>query len=392
MKSRIIIFNGGVLLTNHDNSKLGVTEIRTFFGYLNPNNFKQSSNKMNNGTTNSTIPPSVFSKDYTYVEGAYMCVAWMYPIHIGFAYLVALMGLGAMVTRLFNRIKFLHVWFGRFFMIFMFCCMATSLVIYNTGLPTAIIVFFVLLTIGQSVGWLAIKIHVMIMEKQALKMVQDKLMKLIASGAKFQVKEEKVLNKEDKLKEGKHETHSQKTNDASEEENNHSENSDENEKQEQTPAVAESTEFNPNVQKKEVEDAIVDVGIVFNISSEIAKAKGEIANSKGFFGRFFSMKSLHALGMFIAWWNIFGRAMVTDPTKWDGCWAYPAFKNPSGVAVYAPEVKPGSSFISNVPLFVSVAFLPGFLGFIAIGFVYSLTFGLIAWYKQSKLKKQTNKL
>jgi hypothetical protein len=357
-----------------------------FSNYLNGQIAFQLTNKtilqMNNGTTNSTIPPSVFTKDYTYVEGAYMCIAWMYPIHIGFAYLVALMGIGAMITRLFNRIKFLHVWFGRFFMIFMFCTMASSLVIFNTGLPTAIMVFFVLLTIGQSVGWLAIKIHVMIMEKQALKIVQDKLMKLIASGAKFQVKE-KVADEKNTLKEGKHETHSQKTNEGSEEESNHSENSDDNEKQ----AVAESNEVKPNVQKTDVEDAIVDVGVVFNLSNEIAKAKGEIANSKGFFGRFFSMKSLHALGMFIAWWNIFGRAMVTDPTKWDGCWAYPAFKNPSGIAVYAPEIKPGSAFISNVPLFVSVAFLPGLFAFIAIGFVYSMTFGLISWYKQSKLKK-----
>eukprot|EP01080_Neovahlkampfia_damariscottae_P008306 gene8306-130_t len=340
-----------------------------------------------NSTTNSTIPPSVFTHDYTYVQGAWMCIAWMYPIHIGFAYLVALMGIGAFITRVIKPIMFLHVWFGRLFMIFMFCTMASSLVIFNTGLPTAIMVFFVLLTIGQSVGWLAIKIHQMIMEKKALAIVQKKIITMMANGTKITDFEKVATAKLQEVStEGEYGTEAKERNSISDNNSNDGSSADEEKKDlGEKGENGEKGEIHENV-----EDKVESIGTnAFNLQKEIGIAKGQIAGSKGFFGRFFSLKSLHALGMFVAWWNIFGRAAVTNPAKWDGCWSYPAYKDTTGNVVYANELKDnGSSFVANVPLFVSVSFVPAFVLFIAFGFCYSLAAGLIALYKQKKAEKK----
>ena len=341
----------------------------------------QLENMQHNSTANSTyIPPSVYSNDYTYVEGAWMCIRWMYPIHIGFAYLVALMGIGAMITRLFNPIKFLHVWFGRFFLIFMFCTMASSLVIFNTGLPTAIMIFFVILTISQSVGWLAIKIHEMIMNKQAMEIVQKKIIKMATEGVSAKtVEKSKQFDEESKLEKNEKQPSTSSDEDS---EGNHS---DPNQLEENHSGEHQGPSNDAASNEKHIEEVVSGIDSNFNLQKEIGIAKGQIAGSKGFFGRFFSMKSLHALGMFIAWWNIFGRAAVTDPGKWQGCWAYPAYKDTTGNVQFVQELKDGGTgFISNVPLFVAVAFLPGFLGFVIFGFIWSLIAGLIALYKQKK--------
>lgn len=295
---------------------------------------------MNTTSVNSTIPSSIYTNQYTFVNGSYFCVAWMYPIHIIFAYLVALMGIFALTTRVINPLKFLHVWCGRFFMIFMFCTMATSLMIYNTGLPVAIMVFFLFLTIGQSFGWLAIKIHAMILEKQALKIVQERIIKLASMTRKSQ-SEEIPLDKEQL-------------------------------------GLA-------NDIKKEKEFS--GIGPDFNLEAEIGKTKGEILNSKGFFARFFSFKAIHGLGMTVAWWNIFGRLVVTNPFNWQGCRTYPAWKTSTGPITYVPEIR-GNEFVDNVPLFVSVAFIPAFLIFIFVGFSWSFIFGCLATHKQKKQKEK----
>lgn len=286
--------------------------------------------------TNNTLPASIFTAEYTFAYGSYFCLKWMYPIHISFAYLVGIVGILAFVTRMFNRLKFLHTWFGRLFVIFMFCTMATSLMIYNTGLPTAIMVFFFLLTIGLSVGILSIKLHMMLLEKQALKMVQEKITKLLKG---------EVINSEEKL--------------------------------------SEMDDLNP--EKRGIMN-------VFNLENEINLAKGIIVNSKGVLERFISFKALHGLGMFVAWWNIFGRILVTNPMIWleHGCYTYPAHKNPTGIPTYVPETRENADFISNVPLFVFVAFVPAFLLFIAIGFIFSLVAGIVA--NKQKNKAQEAKL
>lgn len=264
---------------------------------------------------NSTLPASIYTLEYTYVNGAYLCVAWMYPLHIMFAYLVGFTGIVALVSRAFDRIKFLHLWAGRIFVICMFCCMASSLLIYNTGLPTSIVVLFVLLTIGLAVGIITIKIHMIILEKRAMKRVQDKIVKIFKGEAK----------------------------------------------------VEEGKDFLTN----------------FNLEAEVGRAKGEISNAKGFIERFISFKAAHGLGMFVAWWNIFGRIIVTNPASFGGCQTYPAWKS-TGTPVYVPEFR--DDFVSNVWVFVTVAFVPAFLIFILIGAIWSFVADLLARYNKKKLE------
>eukprot|EP01125_Pyxidicula_operculata_P019634 TRINITY_DN7127_c0_g2_i1.p1 TRINITY_DN7127_c0_g2~~TRINITY_DN7127_c0_g2_i1.p1 ORF type:complete len:187 (-),score=9.44 TRINITY_DN7127_c0_g2_i1:57-617(-) len=55
----------------------------------------------------------------------------------------------------------------------MFWCMASSLLIHNAGLPLPIIVFFVLLMLSLSIGWLVIKLHSQNMEEEAFKRVNE---------------------------------------------------------------------------------------------------------------------------------------------------------------------------------------------------------------------------
>lgn len=103
--------------------------------------------------------PSLSSLDYTYSFSKYSCVAWVYPLHIIFAYLVVLTGILAMLSRIVDRIRPYHTTFGRWFLIFMFWCMASSLLIYTNGLPFPIIISFVYLMVSLTVGWNAIKVH-----------------------------------------------------------------------------------------------------------------------------------------------------------------------------------------------------------------------------------------
>lgn len=105
-------------------------------------------------------PDSSFTTlDYTFSDSKYSCVSWMYPVHITFAYLVGISGLLALLSRVIPKLTPYHPTFGRWYIIFMLWCMASSLLIYNTGLPFPIIVSFVYLLVSITLGWNAIKVH-----------------------------------------------------------------------------------------------------------------------------------------------------------------------------------------------------------------------------------------
>ncbi len=70
--------------------------------------------------------------------------------------------------------------------------MATSLLIHNTGLPFAIIVFFLFLLVSISVGWIAIKIHSTTMEKEALLRVQERIKTEGLSTTIFEMKNQEI--------------------------------------------------------------------------------------------------------------------------------------------------------------------------------------------------------
>lgn len=99
------------------------------------------------------------SLDYTYSFSKYSCVAWVYPLHIMFAYLIVITGILAMLSRIIDKLRPYHITFGRWYLIFMFWCMASSLLIYTNGLPFPIIISFLYLLISITIGWNSIKVH-----------------------------------------------------------------------------------------------------------------------------------------------------------------------------------------------------------------------------------------
>ena len=104
--------------------------------------------------------PSFNHTSYTYSFDKYSCVSWVYPFHIIFAYLVVLTGFLAIISRVITKLRPYHAAFGRFYLIFMLWCMASSLLIHNTGLPLPILVSFLYLLVSITIGWNVIRIHV----------------------------------------------------------------------------------------------------------------------------------------------------------------------------------------------------------------------------------------
>ncbi|KAJ3211628.1 hypothetical protein HK099_007959 [Clydaea vesicula] len=96
----------------------------------------------------------------------------MYLVHIGFAYVIAFSGLACFITRIIPSIKWLHVWFGRCYIISMLGGTFTSLLIFNSGLPSGTIVSFIIVFFGLTFGWLFIKFHQSTLESNTLKQVE----------------------------------------------------------------------------------------------------------------------------------------------------------------------------------------------------------------------------
>jgi hypothetical protein len=65
-------------------------------------------------------PASFYNNDTTESFSKISCLAWMYPIHIALAYVLVASGFLALVSRIVPSIKWLHVHFGRTFMMTMY--------------------------------------------------------------------------------------------------------------------------------------------------------------------------------------------------------------------------------------------------------------------------------
>lgn len=127
-------------------------------------------------TPNYYQPDESFTHtNYTFAFDKYSCVSWMYPLHIIFAYVVVLTGFLAIISRVVPIIRPYHIAFGRLYLIFMLWTMASSLLIHNTGLPTPILVSFVYLLVGITVGWNAIRLHVNKISELVKERVQNKV-------------------------------------------------------------------------------------------------------------------------------------------------------------------------------------------------------------------------
>lgn len=122
--------------------------------------------------------PSFKDLSYTYSFDKYSCLAWVYPFHIIFAYLVGLSGLLAVLSRVIPPLRPYHHTFGRWYLIFMLWTMASSLVIYTNGLPMPILVSFLYLLFSITIGWNAIRMHFKVMAEQVTKRVNSRIVKM----------------------------------------------------------------------------------------------------------------------------------------------------------------------------------------------------------------------
>ena len=102
---------------------------------------------------------NLFNYEYTYQYSKYSCSRTFYFIHVVFCYIIFLSGIGAFITRLHPKIKPVHEWFGRTYILSMMYSTASSLLIHNTGLPLAVLVSFVYCLLGLGLGWIFIVLH-----------------------------------------------------------------------------------------------------------------------------------------------------------------------------------------------------------------------------------------
>lgn len=118
--------------------------------------------------------------------------------------------------------------------------------------------------------------------------------------------------------------------------------------------------------------AVTDNVAVKLPSELVAAARTDLLNApRTWQQRFLSLKSLHGLLMTMAWWQMAGRAGITNPAAdWKGCYTYPALKNPTlPVVQLVPESDP--EFFRDESQFFSLVTFPSITVFILIGLAYS---------------------
>lgn len=108
--------------------------------------------------------PDVFPKDFlttsvTETSQGVACISGMYYAHLTLAYIVVVVGALALLTRVVPRWRRFHSFFGLSFMVVMYFTEGSAMLIFNTGLPRAIIFFLSLMLVSMTVGFCAIRAH-----------------------------------------------------------------------------------------------------------------------------------------------------------------------------------------------------------------------------------------
>jgi hypothetical protein len=115
---------------------------------------------------------SFYSLDYTFSNSKVSCVRVMHYVHLTLGLGLFVTGIACFVTRLVARVKWMHPWFGRLYVLLMLWCIGTSLLIHNTGIPLGVLYTFISTLGGLSIGWIAIKFHEMQLHAKACALVE----------------------------------------------------------------------------------------------------------------------------------------------------------------------------------------------------------------------------
>jgi hypothetical protein len=81
------------------------------------------------------------------------------------------------VTRFCPAIREWHAVFGRTYIVCMLWCMATSLLLHNTGLPVGVLISFFIVLFGLTAGWVCVKLHQHYVQQRVIVTVQSVLEK-----------------------------------------------------------------------------------------------------------------------------------------------------------------------------------------------------------------------
>ena len=126
-------------------------------------------------TDNAEDNSTLFDPRVTYSFDKYSCMVEFYFIHIVFNYFIFLSGIACLVTRIWTRFIALHKWFGRIYILSMLWSTTTSLLINNTGLPLATLISFGAVMGGLTLGWIAILIYKIGVDKKVMEETQKRL-------------------------------------------------------------------------------------------------------------------------------------------------------------------------------------------------------------------------
>merc|ERR1712100_714488 len=102
--------------------------------------------------------------------------------------------------------------------------------------------------------------------------------------------------------------------------------------------------------------------------------------------RLFSFKALHGYFMTLAWYQMAGRAGVTNPfDSWEHCYVYPVYKDlgDNGELVLLPGVSDEQK--TQQVLFAAYVTIPALIAFAFIGIVYSFISSIYQNHKKNKL-------
>jgi len=99
---------------------------------------------------------SLYSPDFTYQTDHLTCIKSAFAAHLIFSYLLTFTGLVAMISRVIPKIRWMHPWFGKTYIVLMIWTIASSLLIHNEGIPPAVIGSFIWVLGGLTVAWFVI--------------------------------------------------------------------------------------------------------------------------------------------------------------------------------------------------------------------------------------------